>query len=178
MAPAERSDRRAAAHCGGELAIDAVEPISPGQLTDADARAAGFASRAEAVAELDTHRQGDLYRIRLRLAGPDTRVALREQATLSAGERDDLHRRLARLDRASRCGPWTDSVLRLIQANEALPARELAKRGGFGREWLKLKLRKLKNLGLTQSLHRGYHLSPRGRAWLRQRSARNSNVNR
>ena len=38
----------------------------------------------------------------------------------------------------------------------------------LGREKLPFKadVRKLKALGLTESLERGYRLSPRGRAWL------------
>lgn len=151
----------------GELAIDAVEAITFDDISESDARHAGFASRADAIAELKAHRDGTVYRIRLRLAGPDTRVALRERSATSATEQDALRERLARLDARSAQGPWTMHVLRLIDSNESIPAGELAKMGGFEKEWLKLNVRKLKNLGLTESLHPGgYRLSPRGRAWL------------
>jgi hypothetical protein len=57
-------------------------------------------------------------------------------------------------------------VLRAIGAHEGERAVELAAR--FGRDKLpfKLDVRKLKELGLTESLRPGYRLSPRGRAVL------------
>jgi DNA-binding Lrp family transcriptional regulator len=42
------------------------------------------------------------------------------------------------------------------------PAGELAEQLGFEKPWLKLQIRKLKELGLTESLSPGYRLSPRG----------------
>src|SRR5918992_1122207 len=74
--------------------------------------------------------------------------------------------RLARLDGASSHGPWTESTLRAISASPGVRAADLA--DGLGREKLPFKadVRKLKALGLTESLERGYRLSPRGRAWL------------
>lgn len=44
---------------------------------------------------------------------------------------------------------------------------ELAAELGFERAWLKLQIRKLKELGLTESLSPGYRLSPRGLRLLR-----------
>jgi hypothetical protein len=46
-------------------------------LTDEDARRAGWASR-DAVFKQSSRREGDLYRIELHLAGPDPRAVLRE----------------------------------------------------------------------------------------------------
>ncbi|MCU1665191.1 MAG: hypothetical protein QOI36_2353 [Pseudonocardiales bacterium] len=147
----------------GVLEFTAVEPVEVSALTSEDARAAGFA-------DLPALRQaqegeGQLYRVRLRLAGPDPRVELRSQATLSAEERTELAGRLDRLDRASRSGPWTAAVLELIATNPGTRAPDLAAR--LGRETLPFKrdVRKLKELGLTESLDVGYRLSPRGRAF-------------
>ena len=53
-----------------------------------------------------------------------------------------------------------------------MSAQELADRSGYEKEWLKLNVRKLKNLGLTESLHPGYRLSPRGAAYLAARKQR------
>jgi Mn-dependent DtxR family transcriptional regulator len=78
----------------------------------------------------------------------------------------ELKRRLERLDAAGRRGPWTESVLRLIGANEAVRAQDLADRMGRDKPSFKRDVRKLKELGLTESLERGYRLSPRGRALL------------
>ena len=54
----------------------------------------------------------------------------------------------------------------MIAAQPATRAADLA--AGFGRETLPFKndVRKLKNLGLTESLEVGYQLSPRGRAFI------------
>ena len=56
-------------------------------------------------------------------------------------------------------------MLELIAANPDVRAPELAAR--LGRETLAFKrdVRKLKELGLTESLPVGYRLSPRGRAY-------------
>ncbi|GJF05761.1 hypothetical protein [Pseudonocardia sp. D17] len=77
-----------------------------------------------------------------------------------------LDARLARLDRASAHGPWTARTLTLIAENPEVRAPDLAAR--MGRETLPFKrdVRKLKELGLTESLPVGYRLSPRGRAYL------------
>jgi hypothetical protein len=85
---------------------------------------------------------------------------------LTDADRDDIQRRLDRLDRASTHGPWTRAVLETIAANPAVRAPDLA--AGFGRETQPFKrdVRKLKELGLTISLDVGYRLSPRGEAYL------------
>jgi hypothetical protein len=147
----------------GMLAFDAVERID--DITPADARRAGFADPA-AVHAMLRRREGDLYRITLRLAGPDPRVALREDAALDEADRADIASRLGRLDRASTHGPWTEATLRAIAESPGTRAADLAER--FGRERLPFKadVRKLKALGLTESLEVGYRLSPRGRAYL------------
>jgi hypothetical protein len=147
----------------GVLAFDAVDRVD--DITPADARRAGFADPAAAWAML-RNREGDLYRIVLRLAGPDPRIALREDAALSEADRAEIGARLARLDRASTHGPWTEATLRAIADAPGTRAADLAER--FGRERLPFKadVRKLKALGLTESLEVGYRLSPRGRAYL------------
>jgi hypothetical protein len=94
------------------------------------------------------------------------RIALRANAELTAGDVQELRLRLERLDAHSKVGPWTTSVLRLIARHPELRATELAARSSFEKEWLKLNIRKLKNLGLTESLAVGYRLSPRGAALL------------
>lgn len=151
----------------GVLAIDAVERVRERDLGERDARAAGFPSRAALVAELQK-RDGELYRIELRLAGPDPRAELCRRAELGAGERAEIDRRLARCDRASRRGPWTAAVLGAIAERPATRAADLAAALGFEVRWLKLRVRRLKELGLTESLGTGYRLSPRGAAYLRR----------
>jgi hypothetical protein len=152
----------------GVVAIESVERASPRALTERDARRAGHPSRASLRAELARFGSGPLFRIRLRFAGADPRVALRRRAALSAKELDFVRARLDRLDRASRRGPWTREVLELIAARPQVRAPDLA--ASLGRETLPFKrdVRKLKELGLTESLEVGYRLAPRGRAVLRK----------
>lgn len=152
----------------GVLAIDSVEPVDENQVTDADARRAGAADREALLAGLRA--EGRLYRVELRLAGPDPRIALRERSDISPEERAEIDARLARLDAASRHGPWTAAVLELIAEQPGTRAPDLA--ASFGRETTPFKtdVRKLKELGLTESLLVGYRLSPRGRAYLSPRA--------
>ncbi len=145
----------------GVLEFTAVEPVALSRLTAADARAAGYPTVA-ALRAAQTG-EGRLYRITVRPAGPDPRVALRERADLTDHERAEIAARLERMDRR---GPWTDTVLRLIAERPGVRAPDLA--ASLGRETLPFKrdVRKLKELGLTESLEVGYRLSPRGQASL------------
>jgi hypothetical protein len=156
-------------HCPvGVLAIDAVDRITLRDVTAAHAHAAGYDSRAALLADLAKYRRPGttLHRVGFHYLGEDPRRALREDDRLSPAELLALRERLARMDRASRHGPWTFDVLTLIRENPATLAAELA--ASRGRETLKFKadVRKLKTLGLTESLRVGYRLSPRGRAVL------------
>lgn len=150
----------------GQLAIDHVSKVEPGALKLSDLRKAGFHSLADLMGSLG-QREGDLYRIEVRVAGADPRIALREKADLGRSELADTLSRLARLDKASPTGPWTTTLLRTIAEHPFMPAVQLAQRTGHAKEWLKLNVRKLKNLGLTISHHPGYELSSRGRALLK-----------
>jgi acyl dehydratase len=147
----------------GVLAIESVEVVEEAQVTDADARRAGAEDRAGLLAGLPG--EGSLHRIEFRLAGPDPRIALRERTEISPAERAEIDARLARLDAASRHGPWTATVLGLIAERPETRAPDLA--ASLGRETARFKadVRKLKELGLTESLEVGYRLSPRGRAY-------------
>jgi hypothetical protein len=150
----------------GVLAIDEVVPVERASLTDEEARQAGYPDRAALLSFLDSRSEGDIYRIRLRLAGPDPRVALRQQSTLDEAERRAIEARLARLDAASSTGPWAAAVLRLIAERPAVLAAKLAAQIDLPTPVFKRKVRQLKELGLTESLEIGYRLSPRGRTFL------------
>ena len=150
----------------GVLAIDAVDAIEEADITDEDARLAGHPARAALVAELNRRPEGRLYRVALHLAGDDPRAALREQDALDADAVATIAPRLDRFDRASRHGPWTETVLRLIADRPGVRAPDLAASLGRDTQPFKRDVRKLKELGLTESLKVGYSLSLRGRAWL------------
>jgi hypothetical protein len=146
----------------GVLAIDSVERIEATELTERDAHAAGAGSLAELLDAGQLRREGDLYRIRFHLAGDDPRIALREQAEVSEEQMAEVLGRLARLDRSSRHGGWTVETLQLIAEHPGVRAGDLAAQVGREMQPFKTDVRKLKALGLTESLEVGYRLSPRG----------------
>jgi hypothetical protein len=149
----------------GVLAIDEVTSIAHGDISADDAERSGAVSLDALLAELD-RRDGELYLIAFHVAGADPRRELRTRADLSTDDLGEIGRRLARLDGASRHGPWTSAVLRLIAERPGVRAGDLADQLGRERLAFKADVRKLKALGLTESLDVGYRLSPRGRAWL------------
>jgi DNA-binding transcriptional ArsR family regulator len=149
----------------GELAIEAVDPCEEADIPEADAVAAGFAGRDVLLAELRQRDEGTLYRITFHLAGPDSRIALRDADDLSPAGIDAIAARLAKLDRSGE-RPWTLAVLQFIADHDGTAAREIAAAFGVEKDVLKRNIRKLKELGLTESLEVGYRLSPRGRAVL------------
>src|SRR5262245_52392673 len=93
----------------GVLAIDALDPIEPDEIPSSDATAAAHES-PEAVMAAIGDRTGQLYRVRFHVAGPDPRLALREQDELTADDVTTLTKRLGRLDARS-SGPWTRRFL-------------------------------------------------------------------
>jgi hypothetical protein len=109
-----------------------------------------------------------VYRIVLRRVGPDPREALRAAADLSDAEVAHIRARLDRLDRASSHGPWTDAVLAVIAERPGVRAPDLADSFGLETQPFKVDVRKLKALGLTESLKVGYRISPRGEAFRRR----------
>jgi hypothetical protein len=149
----------------GVVEVLAVEQVPLGALRAADARRAGAASLVELKQALAHRTDRPVWRVGLRYAGADPREALREQVP----EPEELATILARLDRldaASRHGAWTRATLEIIDRNPGVRAPDLAAQ--LGRETLawKADVRKLKELGLTESLAIGYRVSPRGEAVL------------
>ena len=150
----------------GVLAIDAVDVVEPGQITREDAARAGHASVASVLADLRDGPDRTLYRIAFHHAGTDPRVTLRHDDVLDDADVRAITARLDRMDARSADGPWTRGVLRLIADHPAERAVDLAAIVGVDKPLFKRRVRRLKELGLTESLARGYRLSPRGRALL------------
>ncbi|KAA2245447.1 ASCH domain-containing protein [Chitinophaga agrisoli] len=164
-----RKWKRAAARAGsliktsiGLVEITDITVIPLNKITNKEAVAAGFNSIKALTAMLNMVTEGEIYRIGVRYHSDDPRIQLREQTALSDADLDTLRKRLERLDRSSREGPWTVSVLNAIKAHPLLRAVDLGVVTGKEKEWLKLHIRKLKNLGLTISHDTGYTLSPLG----------------
>jgi hypothetical protein len=144
----------------GRLAIDEVRPVREADITEAAARLAGEASRADLMAAL-AKGKGELHRVAFHLEGEDPRSSLREAGQLSATDRAALRQRLARMDGEA---PWTKLFMDLIAAHPGRRAGDLATMAGLERLEFKARVRRLKALGLTLSLETGYRLSSRGEA--------------
>ena len=149
----------------GVLEIESVDRVDLETIGDAEARSAGCAD-VDAVREALSQGNGEIYRIALRLAGPDPRTALREAVPTEEAELVSIRERLQRWDRSSPVGEWTVSALRLIERRPEARAGDLADDIGMDRDRFKTHVRKLKGLGMTESLGVGYRLSPRGAAYL------------
>ena len=151
----------------GQLSITSVDEVALTRISQADARRAGYTSREALLAELRARDEGKVYRIELGALRVDPRVALRKSASLSETECDGIARRLRRLDTRSPHGPWTRATLDLIRSRPGVRAGDLCRLVGLDLPPFKLNVRRLKTLGLTESLEVGYRLSPRGTLFMR-----------
>jgi hypothetical protein len=154
----------------GVVEVTSITRADEQQLTERDADEAGFDSVADLIKWCRAKGNGDLYRIGIALAGPDPRIELRRTNNLETADVAALNAKLDRMDRAAE-QPWTRSTLRQIQRLPGVVSTELAAEVGQERRAYKLRVRRLKALGLTESLERGYRLSPRGEAYLAARDA-------
>jgi hypothetical protein len=142
----------------GVVRVSSVAVVSTDQISPQDARAAGFASPAEVIADLGagSAEDGLTYRIAFGVIEDDPRDVLRERS-------DDLAELAPRVRRIARA----DETLAAIGAQPGVRAADLM--GPLGWDDLhafKMHVRRLKALGLTISLPTGYRLSPRGEAYV------------
>lgn len=149
----------------GVIEITSIAEIALDDITDEEAIRAGAVSAAD-IRRWLTERDGAVYRIGLAYGGPDLRVALRGSEITTDEEFAEVAARLARFDASSRWGPWTGDVLRAIDDGPGKPAADLAHDFEREKRLFKTDVRKLKELGLTESLRPGYRLSPRGKSFL------------
>ena len=147
----------------GLLEVTSVEQVSVTSLRADDARRAGAPSLTALKRALAARSGDPAWRIGLAYAGPDPREALRASVP-DAAEIAAINARLDRLDASSSYGPWTRETLDLIDRNPTVRAPDLAAQVGRETADFKKDVRKLKELGLTESLAIGYLLSPRGEA--------------
>jgi hypothetical protein len=163
-----RAWKRAQAKVGGRyriagMLIEAtdVRQVPVADITEEDARRAGASDRAALVARLGA--SDPVWRVDFVFAGADDRIARRTD--ISADDVADVITRLSRLDRNR---AWTHQTLQLIGRYPGIVSTTLARHTDQERAAFKTNVRKLKELGLTESLEIGYRLSPRGEAVLRQ----------
>ena len=151
----------------GLLEVTSVERVAATRITADEARRAGAGSLADLRRMLEAKADRPVWRVGLRHAGADPREQLR--ATLpDADETGRIRERLDRLDRASSIGPWTRATLAIIDRSPTVRAPELAAELGRDTPSFKRDVRKLKELGLTESLPVGYRISPRGQAFMQR----------
>lgn len=146
----------------GVLTILDIKEVKATAISAKDVQLAGFESKEALLQSLRQNDNGIIYRIRLAFHSEDPRIGLRSQTEISTGELQALHEKLQRLDAFSKEGAWTIKILKLIKKHPRMRAIELAGKTGFEKDWLKINIRKLKNLGLTISHETGYEIAPLG----------------
>lgn len=135
----------------GVLSIIKVEQIDRSKVSAKDIKNAGLTSREE-LCEID--REGDFYKITVAHAGEDPRIALRQN--VDKKELENV------CDKLRNMGQWTTQFLQMIHDQPNVHAQILADSIELEKLKFKAKVRRLKTLGLTESLRPGYKLSLRG----------------
>jgi hypothetical protein len=156
---------------GGVIGIDSVEVVSEDDITEMNAREAGYPSKDDLLSHLN-YRDDPIYRLHVYFAGEDPRIALRRDNDLSDEELAAIVKKLEKLDKNSKRGPWTQQYLQVIHDMPNTYSGLLADYLGLDIPSFKPWVRKLKALGLTESHHPGYRLSPRGKKVLEELKAR------
>ncbi len=147
----------------GLVEIIDIKTVDEDKITTKDVLNAGFENKEQLLKSLRLNALGEIYKISVRYHSADPRLKLREQ-TLTTENFLEFEQKLDRLDKFSKQGDWTRTLLLAI--NPQLRAKGIATLTGFEKDWLKLNIRKLKNLGLTISHTVGYELSPLGKAFV------------
>ena len=148
----------------GVVLIGDIAVVDMSALTETEASAAGFPTLAALEEMLGADDGTPVYRIELKGIEPDERVVLRGEALLSEEDWHALTLRFARWDKTA--PGYFPSILRAIGANPEVRAADLAVKAGVETLKFKQDVRKLRELGLTESLDVGYRLSRRGEAVL------------
>jgi len=151
----------------GQLAVESVDLVAIDDITASEASAAGFPDLDTLRTELSRRPDGSIYRVRLSVAGPDPRIALRAEIP-GDDELLAIVDGLRRYDSRAASGPWTCLTLQVIHDRPGVRAADLAASAGTERKTFKNNVRKLKGHGLTESMRVGYRLSPRGEAVLKK----------
>lgn len=146
----------------GQVEILDISPIEQADIDQEQAMLAGYNELSEMQTILNKVKEGTIYKIQLRYHSPDPRIDLRENVDLTDEELELLKKKLDRMDRTGKYGAWTKNVMMTIHSHPHKRAKDLAEILDVPKDWLKINIRKLKNLGLTISHEVGYEISPRG----------------
>ena len=162
-----RTGGRYRCHPIGVLQVDDVQLVKVSQITEDDARRAGFSSRDALVSYLGElgplDDATDIHRVALHHGGDGDRVELALETALTQEDVTAIRAKLARMDAT---GAWTKKTLAIIKKNPRVAASKLAAKLKRETAPFKADVVKLKKLGLTQSFEVGYEISPRGLAYL------------
>jgi hypothetical protein len=148
-----------------EIEVDDIELVPFGALTDDDLVRTGMTDR-EAVRTRAAH-AGPIaddtlvYRIEFHVVGKRRNPADRPADAKTVAE---VIAKLDAMDARSPHGAWTRPTLRLIGNHPGTVSTDLAATMHRSRPEFKVDVRKLKALGLTESLEVGYRLTKLGRA--------------
>ena len=164
--PQARVGGRYNLHPDGVIEVTAISRVSPADITDEEAVAAGFADAARLRRFLGTPLEVVLVEFDYLGAGLTGQP---ERDRLASTELDILLGKLMKMDARS-SAPWTAEVLAAIARNPGRRAGDLAVSFDWDTPTFKRQVRKLKALGLTRSLEVGYQLSERGEQVLSARS--------
>lgn len=166
-----RSWKTQRAHAGrqyhvppGVIRVVDARRVQADSITEADAAAAG-ASLESLRDRLGADDGDQVWRIEFVFEGADPRTTLRTDVPRGPALEEAVDELLA-IDRRSRSGPWAVRTLETIAASPGVRAPELAESFGQETKHFKQRVRRLKGMGLTESLRIGYRLSPRGEAVL------------
>ena len=139
----------------GAVKVTDIRAVRLSDITADDLRRAGFDRVAAVAGFLRLPESATVTRVEFELT---EEPAAKPPPSFSTGA---VIARLQATDRRS-SAPWTAAALALIRARPATRAGDLAAALGWETPPFKAKVRKLKTLGLTQSLETGYRLTELG----------------
>ena len=150
----------------GKVRVGSIREVKLEDITDEEAKEAGFASAKSLTGLLASQKEGKIYKIAVSYIEEAPKIEFSVQNEFSEEEFAELKTTLLNLDKFSKVGKWTTKTLQGIRENPKLKAADLAVKLKKEKEWLKLNVRKLTSLGLTISHEPGYTLSPKGEAYM------------
>lgn len=152
----------------GHIHVQSVKEVNVRRITNQFARESGFDDARSLKAFLSDFASSDreLYEITFTYVGHQQSLETDRSAVDAPAEIEKIRLALAKKDRNSASGPWTEATLRLIDQEPGLSSTKMAVRLGRQQTELKRDVRKLKTMGLTISLETGYQLSEKGRSYL------------
>ena len=147
----------------GAIEVTSLSQLPFSDVTSKQAQAAGFSSCADLQKTLGVSLSSLVWRVEFEYLGSNA-VNQAPTDVLSADELAACAQKLAGYDKSYR---WTQLTLQLIDQTPGTRAADLAHQVGLDVVVFKRNVRKLKALGLTESLEVGYRLTARGQQILK-----------